>query len=239
MNYEKRANIPGLASFYGPVGIWRRPKVIDDNPARHPGAQPQPDIKQKGNGMKSEDFILFSGGAKGAEAAFGDQAERYGVEEVNFTFEGHSRVRERGLRFLNHEELKHGDVSLEYVATLMHRRYTDSRKIRKVLQSIWYQVNSAQQIFVVGEVLADDTVKGGTGWGAEFAKLCNKPLFVFDQKRDAWFRWDQMGWTECPAGDEPVISHVHFAGTGTRFLQENGKQAIDALFARSFGQPLS
>ncbi|MDK2849210.1 MAG: hypothetical protein PWP34_2563 [Desulfuromonadales bacterium] len=185
--------------------------------------------------MEKEDFILFSGGATGAEAAFGENAERYGIEEVNFTFEGHGRVRERGLRFLNHEELKHGDVSLEYVSRLMNRRYTDSLKIRKILQSIWYQVNHAQEIFVVGEILDDKTVKGGTGWGAEFAKLCNKPLYVFDQKKNAWFRWSHMEWVESPAGDEPVISHVHFAGTGTRFLEDNGKQAVDALFARSFG----
>jgi hypothetical protein len=116
----------------------------------------------------------------------------------------------------------------------MNRRYTDSLKIRKILQSIWYQVNNAQEIFVVGEILPDKTVKGGTGWGAEFAKLCNKPLCVFDQKQNSWFRWSHMAWTACPAGEEPVISHVHFAGTGTRFLEESGKQAIDALFARSF-----
>lgn len=184
--------------------------------------------------MEKEDFILFSGGANGAEKAFGENAERYGIEEVNFTFEGHGRMRERGLRFLNHEELKHGDVSLEYVSRLMNRRYTDSLKIRKILQSIWYQVNHAQEIFVVGEILPDKTVKGGTGWGAEFAKLCNKPLFVFDQKQDGWFRWSHMEWEACPPGEEPVVGHVHFAGTGTRFLEENGRQAIDALFARSF-----
>lgn len=184
--------------------------------------------------MDKADFILFSGGANGAEAAFGENAERYGIEEVNFTFEGHARVRQRGLRFLNHEELKHGDVSLEYVARLMNRRYTDSRKIRKILQSIWYQVNSAQEIFVVGEILPDKTVKGGTGWGAEFAKLCNKPLFVFDQKQQAWFRWSHLEWTRCPEGEEPVIGHIHFAGTGTRFLEDAGRRAIEGLFARSF-----
>ncbi len=64
-------------------------------------------------GMKKEDFILFSGGAKGAEAEFGANAERFGIDEVNFTFEGHNLVRQRGLRVLNHEELKTGDVSLE------------------------------------------------------------------------------------------------------------------------------
>jgi hypothetical protein len=35
-------------------------------------------------------------------------------------------------------------------------------------------------------------------------------------------------------GNEPVISHIHFTGTGTRFLEENGKKAITELFARSF-----
>jgi hypothetical protein len=38
--------------------------------------------------MNPQDCILFSGGAAGAEAEFGACAERHGVEEVNFTFEG-------------------------------------------------------------------------------------------------------------------------------------------------------
>ena len=69
--------------------------------------------------MKKEDCILFSGGIKGAEEAFGAAAERFGIEEVNFTFEGHAIVRQRGLRMLNHKELKNGDVSLEYISKLM------------------------------------------------------------------------------------------------------------------------
>ncbi len=86
-------------------------------------------------------------------------------------------------------ELKRGDVSLAYVSRLMHRDYRETPLFRKVLQTIWHQVNSGQEIYVVGQILEDDTVKGGTGWGAEFAKLCNKPLFVFDQEKKKWFRW--------------------------------------------------
>ena len=86
---------------------------------------------------------------------------------------------------------------------------------------------------MIGAVLPDHTVKGGTGWGAEFAKLCNKPLFVFDQDRDRWFAWKGESWVPCPAG-EPVIRHTHFTGTGTRHLADNGKAAIAALFERSF-----
>ena len=184
--------------------------------------------------MTPTDCILFSGGAPGAEAAFGACAERYGVEEVNFTFDGHKMDRHRGVRMLNHEELLSGDVSLEYVSRLMHRRYTEGPALRRVLQTLWYQVNNGQEIYVVGTIQADDTVLGGTGWGAEFAKLCNKPLRVFDQTKDGWFLWTGNAWTSI-AEDTPVIAHPHFTGTGTRSLKENGRQAIERLFARSFG----
>jgi hypothetical protein len=151
---------------------------------------------------------------------------------VNFTYDGHNDARTRGIRVLTHEELVHGDFSLSYVSNLMHRRYPDTPLFKKVLQSIWHQINSGQEIYVIGKILDDLTVKGGTGWGAEFAKLCNKPLYVFDQEKNGWFHWSGESWEPDPA---PVITHLHFTGTGTRFLQPNGQKAIDALFDRSFG----
>lgn len=183
--------------------------------------------------MNKEDVIMFSGGVNGAESEFGVNAEKFGIEEVNFTFEGHSIARNRGIRVLNHDELKNGDVSLAYISRLMNRTYTETSQLRKVLQSIWYQINNGQEIYVIGEILDDNTVKGGTGWGAEFAKLCNKPLFVFDQKKNGWFTWNQTEWIACKE-DDVVVKHVHFVGTGTRFLEENGKNAIKGLFERSF-----
>ena len=185
--------------------------------------------------MNSGDCILFSGGAPGAEAVFGEAAERHGVEEVNFTFDGHRIARPRGIRVLNHEELAAGDVSLEYVARLLGRRYTDAPTIRKVLQTLWYQVNNGQEVYVVGTILDDLTVRGGTGWGAEFAKLCNKPLFVFDQSKDGWFRWSGSAWESRGAAEAPVIAHPHFTGTGSRTIADNGKKAITELFNRTFG----
>jgi hypothetical protein len=184
--------------------------------------------------VRTGDSILYSGGAAGAEAEFGGCAERHGIEEVNFTFDGHTIQRRRGVRVLNHEELQAGDVSLEYVSRLMHRRYTDAPTIRKVLQTLWYQINNGQEIYVVGAILEDGTVRGGTGWGAEFAKLCNKPLYVFDQDRDRWFQWAGEAWQPMEAAKGPVIAHPHFSGTGTRTLQPNAKRAIEELFTRSF-----
>jgi hypothetical protein len=181
--------------------------------------------------MNVSECVLYSGGLKGAEATFGGAAERYGIEEVTFTFEGHQVERTRGVRTLTHAELRQGDVSLAYVAKLMHRHYPDTEYIKQVLRTIWHQVNNAQEIYVVGKILDDGTVMGGTGWGAEFAKLCNKPLFVFDQDGDRWSHWTGAAWQVVPA---PRIGHTHFAGTGTRHLRANGQAAIDRLFADSF-----
>jgi hypothetical protein len=180
--------------------------------------------------VKREGCILFSGAAQGAEAEFGAAAERYGIEEVNFTFEGHKDARKRGLRLLTAEELKKGDVSLAYVSRLMHRPYPDTPIFKKVLQCIFHQVNNGQQIFVVGRINPDGTVTGGTGVAAEIAKFFNKPLWVFDQVQDGWFRWAGDAWT---AAEAPVITEKHFTGTGTRFLRDNGRQAIAELFERS------
>jgi hypothetical protein len=185
--------------------------------------------------MDTRESILFSGGAPGAEAEFGACAERHGIEEVNFTFEGHKIDRHRGVRVLNHEELQSGDVSLAYVSRLMHRRFTDSPTIRKVLQTLWYQVNNGQEIYVIGTIQDDGTVRGGTGWAAEFAKLCNKPLFVFDQEKNSWFAWTGEDWEKRTSANGPIITHPHFSGAGTRTLQANGKRAIADLFSRSFG----
>lgn len=176
-------------------------------------------------------YTLFSGGAQGAEAQFGKLAEYYGLSEVNYTFEGHRIVRDRGIRVLTEEELVKKDVSLTYVSKLLGRKFTNAEKMRKVLQTIMYQIESGHEVFVIGTIQEDGTVKGGTGWGAEFAKLCNKPLYVFGQVKNGWFKWEGGKWITV---EEPVITDRHFTGTGTRFLEANGKKALEDLFARSF-----
>ena len=180
----------------------------------------------------ASDHTLFSGGAQGAEAEFGRQAEHYGVQEINFTFEGHRIERARGVRVLTPEELARKDVNLTYVSKLLHRKFSNGPQIRLVLRTIMHQIDAGLEVFVVGVIQDDGTVKGGTGWGAEFAKICNKPLFVFCQEKAAWFAWENDAWVAAPA---PVITQTHFTGTGTRFLEAAGQQAIADLFTRSFG----
>ena len=174
---------------------------------------------------------FFSGGLKGAETAFGENAEKWGIREVTFSFPGYNLTREKNVMILSDEELKCGDVSMEIVSNRMGRRYTHADKIRKVIQVIFHMVNKGFQVIAVGIIMEDGTVKGGTGWAVELAKFFNRPVSVFDQETACWYTWKDSVWEK----DTPVISHDSFCGTGTRNLTEEGHKAIDDLFERSFG----
>ena len=176
-------------------------------------------------------ITLFSGGHKGAEAEFGKLAEAWGLKEVNFVFEGHSAERTENLTVLNNDELKKGDVSMEIISMRMKRSYSRAERIRKVIQSIFHVINNGYHVIAVGWIQKDGTVKGGTGWGVELAKLFNRPLHVYDQEQKAWYAWEGNEWVK----NIPVITSDTFAGTGTRNLSEEGREALYDLFVRSFG----
>lgn len=184
--------------------------------------------------LPAEAFTLLSGAANGAEEAFGACAQEWGCMERNFTFAGRKVNRDRGLVELSDDEIKQGEVSNAYVESQLHRKFPKTPIFQKMLHSIWHQVATSKQVFSVGEILDDQTVKGGTGWATELAKHFNKPVFVFDQPRVAWFTWRDGEWV---ATAQPKIGYNRFTGTGTRFLTDKGRAAIRGLFAASFGPP--
>lgn len=182
--------------------------------------------------MPASAYTLLSGGAQGAEAEFGACAEASGLAEMNFSFAGRRPARSRCVVVLSDKELAQGAVSSVYLEAHMHRAYPKTPLFEKTLQSIWHQVNTAGEVFTIGVILPDGTVKGGTGWAAELGRHFSKPVHVYDQERKAWHKWDGHEWAiEKP----PVITQRRFCGTGTRFLSDDGKAAIHGLFERSFG----
>jgi hypothetical protein len=177
--------------------------------------------------------LLLSGGHKGTEAEFGRAAVRWGVPEITYSFAGHKMEWSRDVRVLSPQELAKGDVSMEIVSQHMGRNYTELEMVRRVIQSMYHIVVNSYQVFAVGWIQPDKTVMGGTGWGVELAKFFNRPVSVFDQGHGAggWFTWKDGAW----AADTPRILERPFAATGTRRLSEAGREAIQALFERSFG----
>ena len=173
---------------------------------------------------------LYSSGLKGAEETFGEAAEKRNINEIVYSFEGHKLSRDRNTIILGQEELERGDISMELASRMLNRTYYETDKIRRVLQTIFHMVNSGHQVFVIGSIQEDGSVKGGTGWAVELAKMFNRPLHVFDQPTKQWYTWKNV-WNP----DSPRIEYDTFVGSGTRYLSEAGRAAIDQLFVDSFG----
>lgn len=174
---------------------------------------------------------LIHGGHKGTESEFGSCAERWGIDEITLSFEGHDIKRSRNIEILTDEELERGSVSMAFVCERLGREFHRGKGIRRVIQSMFHLVTRGKVLFAVGWIQDDDTVKGGTGWGVELAKFFNREVYVYDQGLEAWKTWQGGEWRD----SEPVIPSDDFAATGTRNLNDAGRAAIQDLFVRSFG----
>ena len=181
--------------------------------------------------MEKNESHLFSGGHRGAEAEFGRAAERWSIPETTFSFEGHVMEHSGEVVMLSDAELARGDVSMDFVFANLGRHFHRGKGIRRVIRSMFHVVTSGDELFVVGWILPDNHVKGGTGWGAELAKFFNRKLSVFDQDKEQWFTWEGGAWVEAP----PPLPNGPWSATGTRNLTDAGKAAIADLFERSFG----
>jgi hypothetical protein len=135
---------------------------------------------------------------------------------------------------LNDAELAKGDFSLVYASHRLGRPLSQIPNIKRILQTVWHQISQADEVFVIGAIEDDGTVRGGTGWGAELARLWSKPVHVFDQTHGSWYRWDATRWSKQAA---PLIQRRRFAGIGTTKLTPEGRDAIRALFEQSYGPP--
>ncbi len=180
--------------------------------------------------LKPEDVTMYTGGHRGTEEYFGTAAEKLGLKEVTFNFEGHEISREKGLVILSDEDLIKGAVSPDIIDKRMDRSFAKTPLMQKIFQTMFHIVNNGYQVFAVGTLLPNGTVKGGTGWGVELARLFNRPVHLFEQDQNKWLSWANNEWI----AEEPVISHNTVAVSGTRNLTDKSKKAIDELFERSF-----
>jgi hypothetical protein len=98
----------------------------------------------------ADKFILYSGGAMGADTLFGTNAQWYGVTEQNYSFRGHKNCRARGRIILDEAELKRADEDLLAaigIAFKKHQGKGDSAE--KYWQRNWHQVQKSREIFAV------------------------------------------------------------------------------------------
>lgn len=217
-----------------------------------PAEAAQPSTQQTINTVNNPDsFTLHSGGALGSDFMWGQIAEEYGIPNTP----------DRQMHYYNNQPTPKGNVQIsteDYeegrykVAEAakanwgyQYKTMKDDRLIRN-----WSQVKHSDAIYAIGTMVKEgerifpnqsgDTrtakhtaVTGGTGYAVEMAIQAGKPVYVFDQSRNRWFKNINDEWS---VSDVPTLT-PNFAGIGTRQIQQNGIDAIRAVFEKTFGNP--
>ena len=174
--------------------------------------------------------ICLSGGAEGADLQWGMVAGKAGHQVYHFIFAGHrSKAPKSELVTLTHDMLVAADPHLEIANKTLKRRWPVSNNwVAGLLRRNFYQIENAGSLYAVSTIGDDGLVEGGTSWAVQMMIDHHGKkgrVFVYDQKRQQWFRWEGL-WVPI---DSPPVPKGIWAGIGTRELNPYGKQAIRAL----------
>jgi len=174
----------------------------------------------------ASDITVHSGMATGADTAWAEVADSMGIKTIGHSFKGHrvsgTRPAMETRNELTEEQLKAADKFIEKAAEGLGRPI--NADYQNLFRRNYYQVKDSEAVIAVGKVLPDGTkVSGGTGWATQMGIDKGVPVYVFDQVKKSWFKWDGKKFVDSdlpPKFDE-------FAGIGTRDLNPAGRQAIE------------
>lgn len=183
--------------------------------------------------------VLLSGGADGADAAFGRAAVAAKHDVVHWSFDGHRTKMRKNLYRLDRDHLDSADPYLLRANKSIMRTYPSSDAIvNDLLRRNLYQVRWSDSVYAVSQFKKDGSllgIDGGTAWACQMyvdrfiydqepMDLCC--LYLFDQSSNRWYAW-RRSWSEIDALPRP--SGI-YAGIGSRKLTTDGAQAIAELY---------
>jgi hypothetical protein len=180
--------------------------------------------------------ICFSGGAAGADHAWGLVAADNGHSVIHFTFSNHRPATDQNLQLLSQTELYEADAYVAKAAKSMKRRYPSAKDmVNNLLRRNWYQVRFAESVYAVAKLEVDDPgalkISGGTAWACQmyvdrWYEERNFPeckLYLFDMNTNTWMQW----WETWITIDMPPKPQGRYAGIGSREITD---QAVRAIF---------
>jgi hypothetical protein len=192
-----------------------------------------------------KNLTCHSGGAIGSDSFFEEMNEIYGVKTKAYSYKTKSHTTKNKVE-ISDDDYNEGVIEITKANKILNR-YSINRYMNLLARN-WAQVKYSDEIFAVGTIVKSgernqkgyynrskqDVVDGGTGYACMCAVNNNRPLYVFDQEKDKWFRWSYISLNFIELKDEPKIRFENFAGIGTRELKPNGIKAIEDLYKRTF-----
>lgn len=186
----------------------------------------------------SAQTTCLSGGARGSDIAWGDNARAAGHRVIHLSYAGHKTAAPRNETVLLTEEQLHAaDDRIRLANMTLRRTLTfDKPWLINPIRRNWYQVRKAGSLYAVS-TFERGNVKGGTGWAVQMfidlrdGKPC--PAYVFDQIHGGWHVWDGR-WERI---DLPPVPEGTYAGIGARDLNPRGLAAIPPVYRLPAPEP--
>ena len=189
--------------------------------------------------------VCHSGGADGADTCWETLGQKWGVKTKAYSY------KTKGHKSPNKVEISEEDY-IEGIEQVKRANKFLCRfgieKYMNLLARNWAQVKYSKEIFAIGTFIEPgqkndrgytnksklQIVDGGTGYATMMAIINQKPVFLFDQVRDKWFKWSFLTESFVQLDQCPKIGFQDFAGIGTRQLCSNGIMAINDVYKKTF-----
>jgi hypothetical protein len=190
-------------------------------------------------------ITCHSGGALGSDTSFELIGEEFGIKTKAYSYKTKYHTSTNKVE-ISDDDFNDG-VKEIHKANKILSRYGISKYINLLARN-WAQVKYSDELFAIGYIVKSgergskgfynksklDVVDGGTSYSVQMSINYTKPVYVFDQNKDKWFRWSYISLSFVELLESPSISYQNFAGVGTREIKPNGILAIKKLYEKTF-----
>jgi hypothetical protein len=186
-----------------------------------------------------------SGGASGSDTTWENITSRYGGETKAYSYKTNYHNSPNKVE-ISEDDYNEGVKEIQKANQYMNR-YGIS-KYMNLLARNWPQIKYSNQVFAIGNLVRVNernakgyynkgkctVVDGGTGFAVMMGIINKKPVFVFDQSEEQWYKWSYSvsDYIKVDSSDVYIVSK-DFTGIGTRSINESGKSAIEEVLANS------
>jgi len=190
-------------------------------------------------------IVCHSGGASGSDSIFSEIGKKYGVKTNAYSYKTKYHDSDDKVE-ISDTDYEEGIVEITKANKVLKR--FGINKYMNLLARNWAQVKYSDEVFAIGTIVEPgkkggkgfynkssiEVVDGGTGYACMCAIINNKPVYVFDQNKNRWFRWSYTLSKFVEIKGDLKINFQNFAGIGTREIKQNGIRAIEDLYKVTF-----
>ena len=192
-------------------------------------------------------ITCHSGGAEGSDTYWETIGEEFGVKTKAYSYKTKYHKSKNKIE-ISDDDYNDGIEEIKKANTNLGR--FGIHKFMNLLARNWAQVKYSKQIFAIGQIIDPgqsgnkgyvskskiQSVDGGTGYAVQMGVNNNKDIYVFDQYKEKWFRWNITTHSFIEVKECPRIVVSDFAGVGTRQINSAGIKAIRDVYTKTFSK---